>query len=95
MAEKLEQNRNWTLSSVNSVSLTSLIISKKLLKVIGTVREKRGRWQKIKSKKRKEERKTEREGLMDGGMDARTNESMYLLLTKPLSVKRQRDRVNK
>lgn len=28
---------------------------------------------------------------MDGGMDAQTNESMYLLLTKPPSVKRQRE----
>lgn len=29
---------------------------------------------------------------MDGGMDAQTNESMYLVLTEALSVKRQRER---
>lgn len=72
-------------------------VNKTLRSYLDSERKERDRWQEIKSRRREEERKTnreresERESLMDGGMDAQTNESMYLLLTKPPSAKRVRE----
>lgn len=51
---------------------------------------------KTKSKRKMVKREKARErGLIDGGMDAQTSESMNLLLTQSVSVKRQRGRARR
>lgn len=64
-------------------------MSIKILKV--KVDSERKEIQVARDKEQEEQKERVREGVMDGGMDAQTNESMYLLLTKPPSVKRQRE----